>query len=134
MSGTLGLFPFLTGEILRVALFAIHQPTRHLPAVFKIELTRYVPELQFEMGQIDRLHFVGFDPRPNDMGVSPPVFFMEDDGAGLAFQPQFGFDVFDSGLEDINRNPLLWGRAEAKGEQKLFGAGSPADRMDFMES
>jgi hypothetical protein len=54
------------------------------------------------VGQVDRAHALRVDPRPDDMGMPPPVLLVKDDGARLAFEPELPLDLIDGLLEGID--------------------------------
>jgi len=67
------------------------------------------------------------------MGMSPSVLLMEDDGAGLTFQAELGFDLLDGLLEILDGRIRALGRVEAHREEMLFAARSPCDGIGFAE-
>lgn len=93
--GSLGLFPFGSREVQRIALFAVSQPARHGPAMFTVQLAGDVLQLALEVRQVDYFHALGIDPRPDDMRMAAAFFLMKDDGTRLALQAQFLFCRLD---------------------------------------
>lgn len=94
-------------EICRIALFTVYKTTRYLPPIFKVELSGHIPQLQLVMRQVDSLHVFYVDTGPNDMSVAASFFFVEDDGARLAVQPEFLFGFLYGRFERIDRNLFI---------------------------
>lgn len=67
-----------------------------------VELARHIAQLDFVVVQVQRSHPLAVDPRPDSMSVSPSVLLMEDDGAGLAVQPELGFHLLNGFLEILD--------------------------------
>jgi len=104
--------PFGQREVAGISLAAVHQATRHLPAVFQIQLTREIAELHLKEGKILGRHGVGINSAPYRVGVPAPFLLVEDDNARLVGKAVLFFDPRDSALKDINGNALLRRRIE----------------------
>ena len=74
-----GLLPFIEREVAWITILGIDQAAWHLPAVFKVELARDLPQLVFVEGHRLGRHRLGIDPAPHGMAMPTPFFFMEDD-------------------------------------------------------
>lgn len=133
MTRALGLLPFFEAEVRRIALFAVHEPTRHLPAVFQVQFSRDFTEAGFVERQINCLHLVGIDPGPHRMSVPPAVLLVEDDGTRLPLKPEALLDSVDGGLEFRRRYTSVTRRIEAQREQVLPSPRRAADGIGFVE-
>ena len=81
-----------------------------------IEFTENIAKLQIEVRQIDGLHLLGIDPRPDDMRMPPAIFFVKNDGAGLIFKAKLPFYLCNGGFEGIGWNVLVARRIQAERE------------------
>ena len=127
------MLPFFPREGEGIAQAAGFQATRHRPAVVYVELARHIAQLDFVVVHNQRSHPFAVDPRPDGMSVSPPVLLMEDDGAGLTFQPELCFDLLDGLFKVLDGRVRAFGRVEAHREQMLFAARSPRNGIGFAE-
>ncbi len=101
--------------------------------MLQIQLPGYVFQLHFVEWQVDSLHLVCVDPRPNDVGMTATFFLVKYDGAGLIFQTELLLYLLDSRFKDLNRHTLGRRWAETQGEKRLFGTSPLAHCMDFNE-
>jgi hypothetical protein len=84
------------------------------------------------MREIDRLHRLRIDARPDDMGVLATVFLVYDDGARLALQAERAFRPVGSRNQIIKGWLRIPGRVEAQRKHRLaaaraFGDGAGLD-------
>jgi hypothetical protein len=94
-------------------LLAFDKPPRHFPAVFEVQLSRDVFELEAIVRDVDGAHLFAVDPRPDAMGVSSPFLFVKDDDPRLAGQLKSLLDFGDRSFEGIDRDVFVFRRVAA---------------------
>ncbi|WP_143028485.1 hypothetical protein [Ruegeria marina] len=82
------LLPLVARDGQRITQTPILQAARHVLAMFGKERTRHIGKLRLVVGQVDRAHLLGIDARPHNMRIASAIISMEENGAGLSFQPQ----------------------------------------------
>ena len=100
----LALLPVGKIEAAPVALLLVKEAARQLPAVFEVKTLGDGLELALKMWQRAGRHGFCVDARPDGMGVSPALFLVQDDDAGLAGQTGIPFDPVNGALERADRN------------------------------
>ena len=125
----LSRFDLIKGE--RIAFLFGLETFRHVPAMLLVELHSDLSQSVFVMREIDRCHAFQINVRPNAVGVSPGMFLMEGDGAGLAGETERSLDLFTSCFKNSNRHICICRRVEAQREEILCAFGAQRYRFCF---
>ena len=132
-SRSFGVLPFIQTEVARIALFGIHKPARHLPAVFEIELLGDFARPVLEEGQRTRRHGLRIDPRPDRVTMSAAFLFMEDEDAGLTCKSVLFFDGGERLLERLDPHIFFLRRVQRDGKEELLAARPATDGFRLAE-
>lgn len=132
-----GLLPFFAAKIERVAVFGVGQSGWHLPFVFQVQLSGEVFEFQLEVRQVNGLHVVGVDARPDHMGMTAAFLLMKNDRSWLSIQTQLVLYLFDGGFKGVDGYPTTNASALRHQQKKRLprdGERSASELKVFLET
>lgn len=84
------------------------------------QIAGQIPQLVFEMRQIDRLHFISVDARPHHMRVATTLFLMHHNCTGLIRQSQLLFRAVCYLKEVVLGSDVICWWVQTEGEHKLL--------------